>query len=125
MGLSILLVVEEGFCVGGLGGGGEAEAVGVEAGHELPGVDDFWGFGGAAPGLWREGLLGRIEGEEAVGGGSERDDVVAERRGTAHVGEVLLVVVFQQMRRRAAHVSKKCSNEEDSRSSSFRLEDSR
>lgn len=104
MRLTILLVVEEGFGGRGFGGGGEAEAVGVEAGHELPGVDDFWGVGGAAPGLGREGWLRRIEGEEAVGGGSERDDVVAERRGPAHVGEVLVVVVFQQMRRRAAHV---------------------
>lgn len=81
---------------------GEAEAVvGVEPGHELPGVDDFGlrrrrGFREEASEARRRGGRsgggGRwVEGEEAVGGGGERDDVVAKSIAS-DLGELVVLV---------------------------------
>lgn len=87
-----VLFVGGGF--GGCGKGGEAEAVGVEAGHELPGIDDLrWllvvgaegsgfgpegGKGEARMGWGGVRVLRWVEGEEAIGGGGEGDYVVAQ-----------------------------------------------
>lgn len=83
------------------GNGGKTEAIGVEAGHELPGVDDFGNLGGGARvgeegarengaeseaarrrrwGLRGFGVMRRswIEGEKAIGGGGEGDDVLTQ-----------------------------------------------
>ncbi|QHN98321.1 uncharacterized protein DS421_13g388560 [Arachis hypogaea] len=68
----------------------EAEAVGVEAFHQLPGVDDLWRFGQGGRG---GGGGGWVKSEEAIGGGCEGHDVVANAEcGGTQLGEVVFMV---------------------------------
>lgn len=93
----------------------ESKAIGIEAIHELPGIDNLrlaakgLGFRQGSgenrakrePGRRSRGGGGRrIEVKKAISGGSERDDVVAESRASK-LGE--FVFVIEKMRRNTAH----------------------
>lgn len=97
----------------------ESETIGIEAIHELPGIDNLRlgarRFGltqrtrehGAEREPRRGGRLNRnrrrIEIEEAISGGGERDNVVTQSRAS-ELGE--FVVVIQKMGRNTTHFGK-------------------
>lgn len=81
----------------------EPKAIGIEAVHELPGIDNLGvgakGLGGDGEGRWGGGGR-RVEVKKAISGGSEGNEVMGESRGTK-LGEI--IVVIEKMGRSTAH----------------------